>query len=122
LHTSSQLNYEIKGTEYPHNLLRNTAVKFCKTKYVLVIDIDMLPNEHLRRDFREFVVHYNLLVFGTSNRLRNKKVGCSLISIAEAVSVCPLVFQYNFCPQTQMKGQQKQKICIDANLSEQRIL
>lgn len=60
MHTSSQLNYEIKGTEYPHNLLRNTAVKFCKTKYVLVIDIDMLPNEHLRRDFREFVVHSDL--------------------------------------------------------------
>lgn len=48
-------NYEIEGIEYPHNLLRNTAVKFCKTSYVFLIDIDMLPNKYLRKEFNMFV-------------------------------------------------------------------
>ncbi|CAG2235939.1 B4GAT1 [Mytilus edulis] len=48
-------NYEIEGIEYPHNLLRNTAVKFCVKQAMFLIDIDMLPNKYLRREFNTFV-------------------------------------------------------------------
>lgn len=53
--TSDVINYDIDGIEYPHNLLRNTAIKFSKTKYVFLIDIDMVPNMNLREDFNKYV-------------------------------------------------------------------
>lgn len=45
------MNYEIDGLEYPHNLLRNTAIKSSQTKYIFLIDIDMVPSLNLRDQF-----------------------------------------------------------------------
>ncbi|XP_046665043.1 beta-1,4-glucuronyltransferase 1-like [Homalodisca vitripennis] len=39
---------------YPVNLLRNVARRGTASEFVLVVDIDMLPNENLRQDFFAF--------------------------------------------------------------------
>ena len=41
-------------TEYPNNLLRNTARRSINAQYSLVIDIDMIPNKGLYGDFMVF--------------------------------------------------------------------
>jgi len=41
-------NYN-KIIPYPGNLLRNVAVKYARTAYIFVIDIDMLPSKHLHQ-------------------------------------------------------------------------
>ena len=48
------LNYDLKGVEYPNNLLRNLALQASNTKYVLVLDIDMLPSLGLYQNFLRF--------------------------------------------------------------------
>ena len=50
-------------TEYPNNLLRNTARRSINAQYSLVIDIDMTPNEGLYGDF---------MVFAEKNKLFEK--------------------------------------------------
>lgn len=46
-------NYAITHN-YPNNLLRNVARRGTPSEFILVIDIDMLPNENLRQDFFAF--------------------------------------------------------------------
>ena len=38
---------------YPHNVLRNVAIKASATKFTFLIDIDVLPNENIRERFNE---------------------------------------------------------------------
>ncbi|XP_025103392.1 beta-1,4-glucuronyltransferase 1-like isoform X2 [Pomacea canaliculata] len=50
---SRQRNYATEGLEYPHNLLRNLAINYVQTRYVLVVDVDMLPSHDLRAGFQK---------------------------------------------------------------------
>jgi len=47
-------------TKYPSNLLRNVARRASTSEFVIVIDVDMVPNEHLRQDFNLFAVQHGL--------------------------------------------------------------
>lgn len=47
-------NYDI-GIEYPHNLLRNIALKSATTTFVLMIDIDMVPSDNLTDEFMRLI-------------------------------------------------------------------
>lgn len=42
---------------YPNNLLRNTARRAATTEFVLVTDVDMIPNEGLREEFLHLATH-----------------------------------------------------------------
>lgn len=53
-------NYDRSSSPYPNNLLRNVARRNSLTEFVFVIDVDMVPNEGLHREF----IH-----FAKSNRL-----------------------------------------------------
>lgn len=48
-------NYSFDDIQYPHNMLRNVAIKNTKTEFVFMIDIDMLPSLGLRKDFSKFI-------------------------------------------------------------------
>lgn len=48
-------NYAVSGIEYPHNLLRNLAIRATVTGYVFVVDIDMIPSSNLHEDFSKFI-------------------------------------------------------------------
>ena len=48
-------NYAIDGVEYPHNVLRNLAVNYVQTRYVFVVDVDMVPSEDLRPQFQKLL-------------------------------------------------------------------
>ncbi|ESO83002.1 hypothetical protein LOTGIDRAFT_169833 [Lottia gigantea] len=54
-------NYEIQDLEYPHNLLRNQAIKNSRTTHVLVLDVDMLPSENIGNVFRNIQQKYSFL-------------------------------------------------------------
>ncbi|KAK3092694.1 hypothetical protein FSP39_005933 [Pinctada imbricata] len=62
-------NYEIKGLEYPHNMLRNLAIQHSKTSYIFMIDIDMVPSSSLHQEFVDFLHHHRHLP--SSNDLAN---------------------------------------------------
>lgn len=51
----TEKNYAISGLKYPHNLLRNLAIKYTLTSYVLMLDIDILPSGSLRKNFYNFI-------------------------------------------------------------------
>jgi len=48
-------NNTTSSIEYPVNLLRNVALANVASKYVLVIDVDMLPSSNLERQFSSFI-------------------------------------------------------------------
>ena len=48
-------NYAVEGIKFPNNLLRNVALSNSRTKYVFVVDIDMLPSATLHREFSSFL-------------------------------------------------------------------
>ena len=54
-------NYDLGGTKYPNNLLRNVAVSNTQTEYIFVIDIDMLPSGNIHQDFIEFADQHSLM-------------------------------------------------------------
>lgn len=41
---------------YPHNVLRNVAIKTSATKFTFLIDIDVLPNENIRERFNRMAI------------------------------------------------------------------
>nr|KAG5694589.1 hypothetical protein BaRGS_015002 [Batillaria attramentaria] len=49
------LNYALEGIEYPHNVLRNLAVNYVQTRYVFVVDVDMIPSDDLRVGFQKLL-------------------------------------------------------------------
>lgn len=51
---SSNKNY-MRKVAFPHNVLRNIAISFSTTPYILVIDIDLLPSYNLHSSFKQFV-------------------------------------------------------------------
>ncbi|OWF38630.1 beta-1,4-glucuronyltransferase 1-like [Mizuhopecten yessoensis] len=55
LRTTNTDNYAVSGIEYPHNVLRNFALKGAKTPYVFVVDIDMIPSSNLLLEFKTFI-------------------------------------------------------------------
>ncbi|XP_029641068.1 beta-1,4-glucuronyltransferase 1-like [Octopus sinensis] len=48
-------NYSFDNIQYPHNVLRNFAIKNSRTEFIFMIDIDMLPSAGLRNNFSEFI-------------------------------------------------------------------
>lgn len=46
---------------YPHNVLRNIAVEYSSTSYILMIDIDMIPSHDLNRLFEQFIRRRSIL-------------------------------------------------------------
>ncbi|KAL1138533.1 hypothetical protein AAG570_008596, partial [Ranatra chinensis] len=46
--------------QFPNNLLRNVARRAATSEYVIVIDVDMMPNENLRQDFILFAIQRGL--------------------------------------------------------------
>ncbi|XP_014239726.1 beta-1,4-glucuronyltransferase 1-like [Cimex lectularius] len=46
--------------KFPNNLLRNVARRATTTEFVVVIDVDMMPNENLRSDFLLFATQRGL--------------------------------------------------------------
>ena len=52
-------DYTLDGIKYPNNLLRNVALRNARTRHVLPIDIDMLPNEGLHGDFVRYLHRNN---------------------------------------------------------------
>lgn len=54
LKDESKQNYDNK-IPYPHNVLRNIAISFALTPYILMIDIDMLPSMSLYEHFKNFI-------------------------------------------------------------------
>lgn len=78
LKTKYQKNYEL-GVPYPHNVLRNVAVSFSFTPYILMLDIDIVPSADLKTQFAQFVarkggdsqkVVYVLPAFESQNSLK----------------------------------------------------
>ncbi|XP_069116859.1 beta-1,4-glucuronyltransferase 1-like [Argopecten irradians] len=55
LRTTNKDNYDVSGIEYPHNILRNFAIKGGNTPYVFVVDIDMIPSSNLLQEFQAFI-------------------------------------------------------------------
>lgn len=49
-------NFEIGELQYPHNILRNLALKMVTTSFVLVMDIDLLPSGNLPSSFQEDII------------------------------------------------------------------
>ena len=54
-------NYAQEGIPFPNNLLRNVARTGTSSKYVLVVDIDMLPSAHMRTGFLH-LAHSSILL------------------------------------------------------------
>lgn len=55
-HRDKYKNYDISGNiSYPNNLLRNVARSGTESTYVLVVDIDMMPNADLHQQFLAMV-------------------------------------------------------------------
>ncbi|KAB7502417.1 Beta-1,4-glucuronyltransferase 1 [Armadillidium nasatum] len=48
-------NYDFGTISYPNNLLRNVARKAVKTDYMFIVDVDMIPSEHLRTRFLAYL-------------------------------------------------------------------
>ncbi|XP_071548727.1 beta-1,4-glucuronyltransferase 1-like [Panulirus ornatus] len=55
-----QVNYDIKGIQYPANLLRNSARKATITPLMMVIDIDIVPSSGLHDAFVSYANEKNL--------------------------------------------------------------
>lgn len=51
----STLNYALEEIEFPHNVLRNLAVNYVQTRYVFVVDVDMIPSEDVRTGFQKLL-------------------------------------------------------------------
>ena len=51
---SNQVNYGHSGVAYPNNLLRNVARRNSLTEYTFVVDVDLVPNDHLYEQFYDF--------------------------------------------------------------------
>lgn len=53
-------NYAIGlGVKYPNNLLRNVAIDAGQTRYVLLLDIDMIPSKKLHQQFTTMINDVN---------------------------------------------------------------
>lgn len=50
-------NFEIGELQYPHNILRNLALKTVTTSFVLVMDIDLLPSANLSSSFQTDIIN-----------------------------------------------------------------
>ena len=48
-------NYDIVEIPFPHNLLRNMAIRYSKSSYILMIDIDMVPSINLKDSFHSLL-------------------------------------------------------------------
>ena len=48
-------NYKMLGIQYPNNMLRNVAITYSTSEYILVLDIDMVPSKSLRKQFLDFI-------------------------------------------------------------------
>lgn len=68
LKASSAGNYEQKDVAYPNNLLRNVALENSESKYVLVIDIDMLPSFGLNSKLTNFLSNFSIYTKDDHNR------------------------------------------------------
>uniref|UniRef100_H2ZCX2 Beta-1,4-glucuronyltransferase 1 n=1 Tax=Ciona savignyi TaxID=51511 RepID=H2ZCX2_CIOSA len=53
-------NYDVAGISFPHNALRNAARNGVLTQYVLLVDIDVMPNVGLRTQFIDFANRHSL--------------------------------------------------------------
>ena len=51
---TSRSNYDFGGIQYPNNLLRNVARRSVRTKFVMVLDVDILPSSGLNEAFAQF--------------------------------------------------------------------
>lgn len=78
---SKERGYSSDISRYPHNILRNLAMNGVLTEFALSIDIDLVPNESLRRDFLAFVKN-------TSTH-RNRIYGDSPESPSKTVYILP---------------------------------
>ena len=56
-HTTSEKSYRSWRTslEHPQNLLRNVAKSGCQTQYIMLPDIDMIPNKNLDVQVEDFL-------------------------------------------------------------------
>ncbi|KAH3851583.1 beta-1,4-glucuronyltransferase 1-like isoform X2 [Dreissena polymorpha] len=54
---------------YPHNVLRNIAITFAKTPYILSLDIDMIPSVNLHSQFEQFVKRRQSLLSDMSSKV-----------------------------------------------------
>lgn len=52
-------NYRLNGFHYPHNTLRNIALEWVRTKYVLVLDVDTFPSIDARQTFLRYISSSN---------------------------------------------------------------
>ena len=50
----SHKNYDDSRRKFPNNLLRNVARRYSETEFILVLDIDMIPNLKLLSQWRKF--------------------------------------------------------------------
>lgn len=50
-------NFEIGELQYPHNILRNLALKMVTASFVLVMDIDLLPSANLSSSFQADIIN-----------------------------------------------------------------
>lgn len=52
---SNSLNYANTLVPYPHNVLRNVAIYYSETPYIMVTDIDLIPSADLHSGFQKFI-------------------------------------------------------------------
>lgn len=68
----SKVNYGDQ-IPYPHNILRNIAIEYSSTPYILMIDIDMVPSYDLNRLFQQFIRRRSISA-GIGNNSKDQKM------------------------------------------------
>jgi len=55
LQSVNATNYALGGIPYPHNTLRNVAKRGSGTRYVLLLDVDVMPSQGVRHVFLKYI-------------------------------------------------------------------
>lgn len=61
MNTRDYENFEIGELQYPHNILRNLAMKMVTASFILVSDIDLLPSVNLSKSFQMDMINSKIV-------------------------------------------------------------
>lgn len=85
LSDENKQNYDNK-IPYPHNVLRNIAISFSLTPYIMMLDIDMLPSMSLYEHFTNFIKRQSVSSLKGGNKNNDNEKLAYVIPAFEAQS------------------------------------